>query len=54
MIETPSNANGTYTTGKQVVEYVYRRKKAGHITVDIINRWDWKNNCDNGNDRGDK
>ncbi|QTU83436.1 MucBP domain-containing protein [Carnobacteriaceae bacterium zg-C25] len=33
LIATPTNATGTFTTGEQTVEYVYRRNDAGKVVV---------------------
>ncbi|MBS4761255.1 MucBP domain-containing protein, partial [Carnobacteriaceae bacterium zg-ZUI252] len=33
LVAVPANATGTFTTGEQLVEYVYRRKDAGKVVV---------------------
>ncbi|QTU82495.1 MucBP domain-containing protein [Carnobacteriaceae bacterium zg-C25] len=33
LVTTPTNATGTFATGEQTVEYVYRRKNAGNVVV---------------------
>ena len=36
LVSVPTNANGTFTTGNQIVTYYYRRNDAGNVVVNYL------------------